>query len=130
MYSPFWNKTITIFTPLNTETNVKWYKYIIENVFFKIRGYKTGSSNYIENNSSIIRIRNTNYLDYEEWKNSDKLSYYSINNESILIPLSVDDEIADNTSGTELFDKYKCIKPTNITNNIYQYSPHILIVGE
>lgn len=130
MYNPFWNKTITIFTPLSSETNVKWYKYIFKNVFFKIRGYKTDGSNYSENKSSIIRIQNTSFLDYEEWINSDKDIYFSVNNESILIPRYVEDIISDNTSGTELFDKYQCVKPTSITNNLYAYCPHVLIVGD
>ena len=130
MYNPFWNKTLTIFTPLITEEKTIWYKYIKQNVFFKNDGYKTSGSNYSENNTCTIRIPCKDFLEYEEWVYSDKISTFSISYESLLIPKLVDDNIADNTSGTEIFDKYKCIKPKRITNNSYNYSSHILIIGE
>lgn len=130
MYNPFWNKLVTVFTPLCTKNNTTWYKYIFKDSFFKLKKYRTGFSNYTENNYSVIRIKNTNFLDYEEWVNSDKDIYFSVSNESILIPKYIDETINDNESGAELFDKYQCIKPKNITNNLYEYCPHILIIGD
>lgn len=134
MYNPFWNKTITIFTPVIKQDTLKWYKYEKKNSFFRTRSSKSSSDlEYVKDNRSIIRINADNYITYSLWRTFDdviKLNKFSISDESILIPHTVLEIIEDNDSGSFLFDKYQCCKPLSITENIYFHTPHILIVGD
>lgn len=134
MYNPFWNKTITIFTPYIKQDTLKWYKYEKKNSFFRIRFSKSSSDmEYVRDNRSIIRINSDDYITYSLWKTFDdviKKNKISVSGESIIIPHTVLETIEDNDSGSFLFDKYECSKPLSITENIYFHIPHILIIGD
>lgn len=133
MYSPYWDKTITIFTPFISIDTIKWYKYVISNVFFKCNSSKSLNDNaYVRYERTKIRIPvNNNYIPFEMWNFSDnKNNYFTVSDESIIVLGNIHDILEDNSSGSYLFDKYTCSKPINITDNRYIYLPHILIVGD
>lgn len=133
MYSPFWDKTITIFTPFISIDTIKWYKYVISDVFFKCNSSKSLNDNeYVKDERTIIRIPvNNNYIPCDMWTLSDnKNAFFTVSHESIIVLGNVQDVLEDNSSGSFLFDKYTCSKPINITDNRYIYLPHILISGD
>lgn len=134
MCSIFWDKNITIYTPYNHEDTLSWYKYYVNNVFVSCSEKKnTDGNSYSDNNSTVIRIDKINYVEYNSWCNlsdEQKSKNVAISKESIIVIDKVSDEIEDNDSGSYLFDKYTCTKPIIIKNNLYQYLPHIYIVGD
>lgn len=134
MYNPFWNKTITLFTPLEINNNLKWYKYTLQNCFAKCRNsYIDDINSKISKNNIIIRLPYNNYETYINWKNLNEYNLktkYSVSQDSILIIDTIKDTIPDNTSGNSLFDKYNCYKPISIIENKYICSPHIYIIGD
>lgn len=132
MYSPFWDKTITVFTPFISQDTIKWYKYIISNVFVKDMGEKTFAGfDAIPDKKTKFRIPSNNYASPQEWHNlSNKQSKYTILFESLIVTGKIPDVLEDNASGTYLFDIYACSKPSNITDNRYMYLPHISILGD
>lgn len=132
MYSPFWNKTITIFTPYISLNNIKWYKYVISNVFVKLSSDKSLMDNhYVKDSRTKIRIPSNKYIAFKKWTISEnKINNFTISDESIIVLDNVPDTLADNESGSYLFDKYDCSKPLRIIDNTYTYLPHISIVGD
>lgn len=138
MFKEFWDKTITIFSPFTNNGGIDWYKYIIKNAFVKrINNKIDNGMDYSNSNRTIIRIDNDNYVPFHKWislSDVDKQYKPTIYSESIIVLEEITDDsilekLKDN-SGSFLFDDYECTKPLSVTDNTYQYLPHILITGD
>lgn len=132
MYSPFWDKTITIYTPFVSQNTTQWYRHVISNVFIRYNADKVSEGNiYIPDKRTKYRIPSDKYLSPAEWRaSSEKSSRWTLELESIIVMGKVSDTLEDNSSGTVLLDKYDCSKPYDITDNRYVYLPHISVLGD
>ena len=149
---PWWDKTITIYNKLidPTTQRVSWYKYTVENCFWKAVNevYTVGGSHdshsgiSLETKNIICRIpQNESYVDKRIWeglKEEERKDYFTLGNEDIIVLGEVADtidEYAEGKRSTDLLTKYKkydeCLEIDTYVINTYTGVglPHYRVVG-
>lgn len=124
MISPFWDKTLTIYTKIYDSANKKtsWYRYMCDNCFYGLKDVNVlKGTDIARENIHIARIPyNESYMSYRDWCScTQKEKHLSITIGSIIVYGSVLDVISDNSSGNDLIKKYsdKCFKVSIFKEN-------------
>lgn len=117
LYPEWWNTTITVFNKFTDPQTkvVRWYKTVVDGVFWKYVGDKVMiGKTVLETNNTICRIRkDIRFLEKYQWlqKPNDEMSnYFTLAKGDILIKGEVDDEIDEYTAGkrsNDIIAKYK-----------------------
>lgn len=120
IYPPWWNTTITLYNKfVDPQTNiVRWYRHVINGVFWKYAGNKIViDKTVLETNDIICRIRKDelfrNKFEWVRLPNDEMPNYFTLAPEDIIIKGKVDDEINEYQSGkraTDLKKKYKSLQ--------------------
>lgn len=117
IYPVWWDTTITLFNRYeNPQTQlIRWYKTVINGVFWKYVGDKVKINDVVlETNNIICRIRkDSRFLEKYEWvkKPNDEMSdYFTLAKGDIIVKGEVEDDINEYQQGkrsTDLIGKYK-----------------------
>lgn len=132
LYPEWWDTTITVynkFTDPQTKI-VRWYKTVVEGVFWKYVGDKINiGRTVLETNNTICRIKkDSRFLEKHLWlqQPNDRMSdYFTLGVGDILVKGEVDDEIDEYQAGkrsNDLLAKYKelqgCISIQEVAINV------------
>ena len=117
VYPEWWETTVTIFNKFKDPHTkvVRWYKTVVEGVFWKYVGDKvTIGKTVLETNNIICRIRkDEKFLEKYQWvqmPNDEMENYYTLARGDIIVKGEVDDNINEYEAGsrsTDLIAKYK-----------------------
>lgn len=144
-YPVWWDTTVTVFNKFKDPQTkvVRWYKTVVEGVFWKYVGDKiTIGQTVLETNTIICRIRkDERFLERYQWlqKPNDEMSnFFTLGKGDIIVKGEVDDEINEYQSGqrsTDLVAKYKelqgcmSIEETAINIGAGRCNEHYLVRG-
>lgn len=119
-FAPWWDTTITIYNKYeNLQTHlVTWYRYTVNNCFWKYTGDKiTINQTVLETNNIICRIpKSSSFLEKYQWVNvpNDEMGwYFTLGVGDIIVKGEVADVIDEYTSGhrsSDLIAKYKALQ--------------------
>lgn len=132
VYPEWWETTVTIFNKFKDPHTkvVRWYKTVVEGVFWKYVGDKvTIGKTVLETNNIICRIRkDEKFLEKYQWiqmPNDEMENYYTLARGDIIVKGEVDDVIDEYETGkrsTDLIAKYKelqgCMSIEEIAINV------------
>ena len=132
VYPEWWETTVTIFNKFKDPHTkvVRWYKTVVEGVFWKYVGDKvTIGKTVLETNNIICRIRkDEKFLEKYQWvqmPNDEMKNYYTLGKGDIIVKGEVDDVIDEYETGkrsTDLIAKYKelqgCMSIEEIAINV------------
>ena len=132
VYPEWWETTVTIFNKFKDPHTkvVRWYKTVVEGVFWKYVGDKvTIGKTVLETNNIICRIRkDEKFLEKYQWvqmPNDEMENYYTLARGDIIVKGEVDDNINEYEAGsrsTDLIAKYKelqgCMSIEEIAINV------------
>lgn len=117
VYPEWWETTVTIFNKFKDPHTkvVRWYKTVVEGVFWKYVGDKvTIGKTVLETNNIICRIRKDDkFLEKYQWiqmPNDEMENYFTLGKGDIIVKGEVDDVIDEYEAGkrsTDLIAKYK-----------------------
>lgn len=120
MYPEWWETTVTIYNKFQDPQTkiVRWYRTVVEGVFWKYVGNKVLVGNTVlETNDIICRIRkNARFLPKHEWldkPNDEMENFFTLGRGDIIIKGSVDDSVDEYTKGSrsnDLVTKYKALQ--------------------
>lgn len=144
-YPIWWDTSITIYNKtVDKQTQVvMWYRTVLTDCFWQLRGNEVVISNVeLDSKSIVCRIpKSPNFKEKFEWlqlPNDQKQNYFTLGLDDIIIKGAVDDEIDEYTAGqrsTDLLKKYAglqgCFKIRQFTNNtgIGRNNEHYLAQG-
>ena len=132
VYPEWWETTVTIFNKFKDPHTkvVRWYKTVVEGVFWKYVGDKiTIGKTVLETNNIICRIRkDEKFLEKYQWvqmPNDEMENYYTLGKGDIIVKGEVNDIIDEYETGkrsTDLITKYKelqgCMSIEEIAINV------------
>lgn len=132
VYPEWWETTVTIFNKFKDPHTkvVRWYKTVVEGVFWKYVGDKvTIGKTVLETNNIICRIRKDDkFLEKYQWiqmPNDEMENYYTLARGDIIVKGEVNDVIDEYETGkrsTDLIAKYKelqgCMSIEEIAINV------------
>ena len=132
VYPEWWETTVTIFNKFKDPHTkvVRWYKTVVEGVFWKYVGDKvTIGKTVLETNNIICRIRkDEKFLEKYQWvqmPNDEMENYFTLGKGDIIVKGEVDDVIDEYETGkrsTDLIAKYKelqgCMSIEEIAINV------------
>ena len=132
VYPEWWETTVTIFNKFKDPHTkvVRWYRTVVEGVFWKYVGDKvTIGKTVLETNNIICRIRKDDkFLEKYQWiqmPNDEMENYYTLARGDIIVKGEVDDIIDEYETGkrsTDLIAKYKelqgCMSIEEIAINV------------
>lgn len=144
-YPIWWDTTVTIYNKyVDVQTNVvTWYRYVVEDCFWKYVGDKIKiNQTVLETNNIICRIpEHTKFLEKYLWiqKPNDEMgNYFTLGPGDIIVKGEVTDIINEYVSGhrsTDLRTKYKslqgCLEVQEVAINtgIGRNDPHYFVKG-
>lgn len=144
-YPIWWDTTITIYNKyIDPQTQViTWYRYVVEDCFWKYVGDKVKiNQTVLETNNIICRIpEHEKFLEKYLWvqKPNDKIgNYFTLGTGDIIVKGEVVDTINEYTPGhrsTDLRTKYKslqgCLEVQEVAINIGigRNNPHYYVKG-
>ena len=146
IYPPWWVDTITIYNKFTDEQTqvVSWFKTVLKNCFWQLRGAElTIGESVLDSKSIVCRIpKNPQFLDKEEWLKTpnDKMgNYFTLGQGDIIVRGECDFTINEYASGkrsSDLLAKYKefqeCMEITEYSNNarVARIPAHYLARGK
>ena len=144
-YPVWWDTTITIYNKFtDPQTRViSWYRYTLNNCFWKYTGDKINiGDTVVETDNTICRIpMHSNYLDKYAWESlpNDRMSnYFTIGVGDIIVKGEVADIIDEYTAGhrsSDIMAKYKrlqgciMIESFSINTGVGRCSEHYYVKG-
>ena len=144
-YPQWWNQQITIYNKYeDPQTHVvSWFKFTVDNCFWKYTGDKISiGETVLETNNIICRIpENDKFLEKYQWvqKPNDQMgNYFTLGPGDIIIKGNVSDIVDEYTSGqrsTDLIAKYKalqgCMEIEEVAINVGggRNQPHYYVKG-
>lgn len=144
-YPIWWDTTITIYNKyIDAQTQlVRWYKYTVDNCFWKYVGDKIKiNQTVLETNNIICRIpENNKFLERYLWLqkgNDEKAGFFTLGTGDIIVKGNVTDVINEYSQGyrsSDLLNKYKAlqgcleVQEVAINTGIGRNDPHYYVKG-
>lgn len=145
LYPEWWETTITIYNQFKDPTTkvVRWYRTVVDGVFWKYVGDKvTVGKTVLETNNIICRIRkDSRFLEKFQWiqlPNDTMSNYFTLAKGDIIVKGVATDDINEYESGhrsNDLLSKYKelqgcmSIEEIAINTGAGRCNEHYLVKG-